>query len=169
VPAEGDFFSIADSATLDSMSSITVETWINIDTVAADPNMLLSKRTTASNGYVGFFTTTGWTFRFGTGAGTGLTYAAAPATGVWQQIVVTIGTGGSKFYINGVEVATSAYTGDSNNVNTTAALDLFEVNPRPQTGPVRMDGKVSVFRIYSSVLSAAEVTQNYNAVAGRYS
>jgi hypothetical protein len=169
VPAEGDFFSIADSATLDSMLSITVETWINIDTVDAGPNMLFSKRSTISDGYIGFFTTTGWTFRFGTGVGTGLTYAAAPATGVWQQIVATIGTGGSKFYINGVEVAASAYTGDSNNVNTTAALDLFEVNPRPQTGPVRMDGKVSVFRIYSSVLSAAEVTQNYNAVAGRYS
>jgi len=170
VPDEGDFFSIADSATLDTMTEISIEMWINIDSVSsAGPNMLLSKRTTASNGYVGFFTTTGWTFRFGTGAGTGLTYAAAPTTGVWQQIVATIGTGGSKFYINGVEVAASAYTGDSNNVNTTAALDLFEVNPRPQTGPVRMDGKVSVFRIYSSVLSAAEVTQNYNAVAGRYS
>jgi hypothetical protein len=169
VPDEGDFFSIADSATLDTMTEISIETWINIDTIPTGPNMLFSKRSTTSDGYIGFFTTTGWTFRFGTGVGTGLTYAAAPATGVWQQIVATIGSSGSKFYINGVEETSSVYTGDNNNINTAAALDLFEVNPRPQTGPVRMDGKVSVFRIYSSVLSASEVTQNYNAVASRYS
>lgn len=169
VPAEGDFFSIPDSATLDTMTEVTFEMWINIDAVsAAGPNMLFSKRSGASNGYVGFFTTTGWTFRFGTGVGTGLTHAVAPNTGVWQQVVATIGSAGSKFYINGTEVSSSAYTGDSNNIDTAAALDLFEVNPRPQTGPVRMDGKVSIFRIYSSVLSAAEVLANYNAVVGRY-
>jgi hypothetical protein len=169
IPAEGDFFSIVDSATLDSMTEITVEMWINIDTVnPAGPNMLFSKRATTNDGYVGFFTTTGWTFRFGTGTGTGLTYSTAPSTGVWQQAAATIGSAGSKFYINGAEVTSSVYTGNSANINTAAALDLFEVNPRPQVGPVRMDGKVSVFRIYSDTLSAAEVLQNYNTVAGRY-
>ena len=169
VPTDGDYFTIADQTVLDSMSEISVLMWINIDTVSASgPNMLFSKRGTTSNGYVGFFTTTGWTFRFGTGTGTGLTYGTAPTASVWQQIVVTIGATGSKMYINNSEVTSSAYTGTSANINTAAALDLFEVNPRPQTGPVRMDGKVSVFEIYDGILTLAEVQSKYNDRKDRY-
>ena len=148
VPGDGDYFTIADQTALDSMTGISILMWINIDAInAAGPNMLYSKRSSTSDGYVGFFTTTGWTFRFGTGTGTGLTYGTPPSTGVWQQVVVTIGAGGSKMYINDTEVASSIYTGNSANINTAAALDLFEVNPRPQTGPVKMNGKVGVFKI----------------------
>ena len=169
VPGDGDFFTISDDSVLDSMTEISFLMWINIDAISSSgPNMLFSKRSTISDGYVGFFTTTGWTFRFGTGTGTGLTYGTAPTTGVWQQIVVTIGSGGSKMYINNAEVVSSAYTGTSANVNTAAALDLFEVNPRPQTGPVRMDGKVSVFEIYDGILTLAEVQSKYNNRKDRY-
>lgn len=169
VPGDGDFFTISDASALDSMTEISFLMWINIDAiVGVSPNMLFSKRATTSDGYVGFFTSTGWTFRFGTGTGTGFTYGTAPTTGVWQQIVVTIGAAGSKMYINTSEVASSAYTGTSANVNTAAALDLFEVNPRPQTGPVRMDGKVSVFEIYDGVLTLSDVQSKYNNRKDRY-
>lgn len=169
VPGDGDFFSISDSSTLDSMSEFTMQMWINIDTIsAAGPNMLYSKRSAVSNGYVGFFSTTAWTFRFGTGTGTGFTYSTAPTTGVWQQFVVTIGSAGSKLYINGSEVANSNYTGNNTNINTTAALDLFNVNPRPQVGPVTMDGKVGVVKMYSGILSAAEVSSEFNLYKTRY-
>lgn len=169
VPADGDYFTIADQTVLDSMSEISVLMWINIDAVSnAGPNMLFSKRGTTSDGYVGFFTTTGCTFRFGTGTGTGLTYGTAPTTNVWQQVVVTIGATGSKMYINDAEVASSAYTGNGTNINTAAALDLFEVNPRPQSGPVKMDGKVGVFEIYNGILTIAEVQTKYNNYKDRY-
>ena len=169
VPADGDYFSIADTAALDSMTEISVLMWIQVDTIsAAGPNMLFSKRDSTSNGYVGFFTTTGWTFRFGTGTGTGLTYSTPPATNVWQQVVVTIGAAGSKMYINDAEVASSGYTGNSANINTAAALDLFEVNPRPQTGPVKMDGKVGVFKIYNGVLTLAQVQEQFSIYENRY-
>lgn len=169
VPGDGDYFTIADATVLDSMSEFSIQMWINIDTInAAGPNMLFSKRSTTNDGYVGFFTTTGWTFRLGTGAGTGLIYTAAPSTGVWQQIVATIGSSGSKLYINSSEVASSIYTGNPNNVNTAAALDLFEVNPRPQVGPVKMDGKVGIIKIYNGILTSAEITAEFNNYKSRY-
>lgn len=169
VPGDGDFFTISDTSSLDSMTEVSFEMWVNIDTVsAAGPNMLFSKRSTTSDGYVGFFTTTGWTFRFGTGTGTGITYSSTPTTSAWQHIVATIGSAGSKIYINGSEAASSAYTGTSGNVNTAASLDLFEVNPRPQVGPVRMDGKVGIFKIYNGVLTAANVLSNFNATKTRF-
>lgn len=170
VPGEGDFFSITDDRSLDSMTEFSVQMWINIDTInASGPNMLYSKRSTTSNGYVGFFSTTGWTFRLGTGTGTGLTYNTAPTTNTWQQIVATIGSSGSKLYINGSEVANSVYTGNTTNIQTVgAALDLFNVNPRPQTGPVTMDGKVGVVKIYNGMLSAANVSSEFNTYKSRY-
>lgn len=169
VPAEGDWFSVADAASLDSMTNITIETWFRLDTVsAAGPNMILSKRATTSNGYVAFLTTTGYTYRFGTGVGTGLTYSTAPTTGAWQQVLATIGSSGSRLYINGAQVQTSVYTGNSINVPTGAPLDLYQVNPRPQVGPVTLDGRVSIVRIYSRVLNSTEVQQNFDADRGRY-
>jgi len=169
VPGDGDFFSISDNSVLDSMSQLSVQMWINIDTInASGPNMLYSKRGTTSDGYVAFFTTTGWTFRFGTGTGTGFTYSTAPTTGAWQQFVVTIGSSGSKLYINGSEVTNSVYTGNNSNIITSAALDLFNVNPRPQTGPVTMDGKVGVVKLYNGVLSSADVTNEFNTYKTRY-
>ena len=169
VRTDSDWFSIADSDSLDTMSAITVEMWIrpddNLDT---SPTMLFSKRVTTSNGYVGFFTTGGYTFRVGTGTGTGLTYATGPTTGVWQQVVAAVGASGSVVYVNGAEAATSVYTGDFNNISTAASLDLFQVNPRPQTGPRLFDGRVSIVRIYSAVLTGAQVEQNYDAVKSRY-
>ena len=169
VPGDGDWFSIADADSLDTMSEITIEIWLNIDTVqGVSPNMLFSKRATTSDGYVGFFTATGYTYRFGTGTGTGLAYSTTPTTGTWQQIVATIGSAGSVLYINGASVTTSVYTGTPANVPQAAPLDLYQVNPRPQTGPVTLDGKVSIFRIYSTVLTAPQVSQNFNAIKDRY-
>ncbi len=169
VPGEGDFFTITDSSSLDSMTEISIEMWVNIDTISSSgPNMLLSKRVTTSDGYVGFFTTTGWTFRAGTGTGTGLTYGTAPTTGVWQHIVAVMGSTGSNFYINGSEVQNSAYTANSVSINTSAALDLFEVNPRPQTGPVRMDGKVGLVRIYNGSLSSVDVAARWSTTKTRF-
>lgn len=169
VPGDSDWFSISDSLSLDAMSQISIQMWINIDTVnASGPNMLFSKRSTTSDGYVGFFTTTGWTFRFGTGTGTGLTYSSTPSTGSWQQIVATIGSSGSVMYINGSQVTSSVYTGNSANINTNAALDLFQVNPRPQTGPVTMDGKTSIVKIYNGILTSSEVLDEFNNYKSRY-
>ena len=169
VPAEGDWFSVADAASLDSMTNITIETWFRLDTVnTAGPNMILSKRATTSNGYVAFLTTTGYTYRFGTGVGTGLTYSTSPITGAWQQILATISTGGSVLYINGAQVQTSVYTGTAANVPTAAPLDLYQVNPRPQVGPVTLDGRVSIVRIYSRALDSTEVQQNFDADRARY-
>jgi hypothetical protein len=169
VRTDGDWFSIADSSSLDSLSAISIEMWIrpddNLDT---SPTMLLSKRDVVSNGYVGFFTTGGYTFRAGTGTGTGLTYSTGPTVSAWQQVVATIGASGSVLFINGVQVTTNAYTGNFANVDTTASLDLFQVNPRPQVGPRTFDGRVGIVRIYSTSLSGSEVAQNYDAVKSRY-
>jgi hypothetical protein len=173
--ASGSFASITSSSSLDRLTSAgTFEFWLQLDSVVpSSPNMLLSKRSTVSDGYVAFVTTTGWTFRFGTSSASSLTLAATPETGVWRQIVFVVGSSGGRIHVNGavggpVVSTVPSYTGDASNTVTAAALDLFNVNPRPQTGPVTLDGRVAIVRIYATDLTAAQVAQNYEAERDRF-
>lgn len=165
-----DSFSITDSSTLDTMNSMSIEMWINTDTVqgTTSPHLLFSKRETTSNGYVGFFTSASYTFRFGTTSVNQLVWPSPPITGSWQQIVITVGSGsGGNVYRNGSLVQTSSYTGSFGNISTTANLLLGDVNPA-STGVYGYDGKISIFRMYNRVLSASEVLQNYNSKKTRF-
>lgn len=164
-----DSFSILDDSTLDTMNSMSIEMWINTDTVqgTTSPNLLFSKRSTTSNGYIGFFTSASYTFRIGTTSPTQLVWSVPPVTGSWQQLAITVGSGGSSVYRNGSLVQTSSYTGNFGNINTGADLLIGDVNPNA-TGVNGYDGKVSVFRIYNRVLSSSEVLQNYDAIKDRY-
>lgn len=169
-PGTRDSFQVADSASLDTMTAITIEQWIYISTFqqAAAPNLLFDKRTTTSDGYVGFFTSNGFTFRVGTSsAGGQITTAATPSLTVWQQVAVTVGAGGSKIYINGAEQASSAYVGDFNNINKAVALQICDLSIAAM-GTYALNGRIGVFRIYNAVLDGTEILANYTALASRY-
>jgi hypothetical protein len=169
---DGPYVTVADATTLDGMTAVTFELWLWVErVVGSGPNMLFSKRSTVSDGYVGFFTSSGWTFRLGTGVGTGLSVSGAPATEAWLQVSAVFGPDGSRLHVNGAAGASetsSTYTGDTANINTTAPLDLLNVNPRPQTGPVTMDGRLAIVRIYGAALTPQQVLQNFEAQRQRF-
>ena len=168
-PGINDSFRVADSASLDSMSSMSVEMWLRIDTVqgVGSPNILYDKRTVSSNGYIGFFTNTAYTFRAGTGSPSQFTYSATPTVGSWQHIVVTIGGSGSKMYINNSEVATDGYTGNFTNIDTSAILTIGDIGISAM-GVNSYDGEMGLFRIYDGVLSSSDVTTRWNATKSRF-
>lgn len=167
-PGTNDSFSVADDATLDSMSSISFEKWIRIDTVqgVGSPNLLFDKRS-GSTGYVGFFTNTAYTFRVGTASPTQFTYSATPTIGSWQHIIVTIGGSGSKMFINNSEVASDAYTGDFGNINNSNSLYVGDISIAA-TGVHSYDGEMGLFRIYNGVLTSEDVTTRWNATKSRF-
>jgi len=164
-----DSFSIPDSNSLDVLSSISIEMWIKINQVqgVGSANMLFSKRAANTNGYVGFFTNSAFVFRIGTSSPTQLSWSTTPSTGVWQQILITVGAGGSKIYQNGIEVVNSAYVGNFANINTAANLLIGDVNPN-NSSLFGYKGDMSIFRMYNTILSASDVVQNFDAVKNRY-
>lgn len=164
-----DSFAISDDNSLDVLSSLSIEMWININQVqgVGSANMLFSKRALNTNGYVGFFTNNSFVFRIGTSSPTQLSWSTTPSTGVWQQIVITVGAIGSKVYQNGLEVVNSAYVGNFANISTAASLLIGDVNPN-NTSLFGFKGDMSIFRMYNTILSASDVTQNYNAIVNRY-
>ena len=167
-PGTNDSFAVADDSSLYSMTSISFEMWIRIDTVqgVGSPNLLFDKRS-GSTGYVGFFTNTTYTFRVGTTTPTQFTYSATPTVGSWQHIIVTIGGSGSKMYINNSEVASGAYTGNFSNINSGSSLYIGDISIGA-TGVHSYDGEMGLFRIYDSVLSSDDVTTRWNATKSRF-
>lgn len=165
-----DSFSVSDDDTLDTMSQISFEMWININSIdgtLGSANMLFSKRGTNTNGYVGFFTNSQFLFRVGTGSGSQVSWSTTPSTSVWQQIVVTVGSEGSKIYQNGVEVSSSSYAGNFANIDTSANLVIGDINPNNTT--IRgFNGRISVFRIYNTILTSTDVLNNFNTIKDRY-
>lgn len=170
-PGTRDSFSITDSATLDTMSSISFEMWINIDSIqgTGSPNLLFDKRTATTNGFVGFFTNTGYTFRVGTSSPSQFSYSTIPTTGSWQHIVITIGSSGSKMYINDSEVSSSpSYTGNFSNINTAATMIIGDISIAAM-GVNAFDGKIGLFRIYDKILSSTDITSRWNLTRSRFS
>lgn len=165
-----DSFSITDTAILDSMNAITFEMWIRISTVQGVglANMLFSKRSVNTNGYVGFFTSSAFVFRVGTASPTQLSWSVTPTTSIWQQIIATVDSNGGNIYRNGIQVASDAsYVGNFSNINTSANLVIGDVNP-DNSGLFGFNGSMSIFKIYSRALSPIEVLTNYNSRKGRF-
>lgn len=84
--------------------------------------------------------------------------------GAWHHCVFTYDGSRNRTYYDGVLIATGGTTVVST-TNTTAILALG--------GAVEYGGNFSntrfgPFKVYNTVLSAAQVTQNYNALRGRY-
>lgn len=165
-----DHIRVLDDNTLDVLSNLSIEMWINIDTFSASGavNMLFSKRGTTSNGYVGFFSNNGLTFRIGTSSPSQLSWSTTLDLNTWQQIVITVGSGGSKVYRNGTEVVNNpSYVGNFANINTSANLLIGDINPLA-SGVYAFNGKMSIFRMYNTILTPAEVLNNFDVVKDRY-
>ena len=75
-------------------------------------------------------------------------------------------SGSLKVYLDGTQIASN-----SNTVNRTLNTCAFLIGAELDSGNVLgnyFDGKISNVRMYSKTLSAAEVTQNFNALRARY-
>lgn len=86
-------------------------------------------------------------------------------TGNWYNIVCSMNSGGSTMYTNGTVTGTGGGTGGGMNTNPSAVLFMG--------GDVRYDfrrlqGSIAALKVYSTALSAPQITQNWNAIRGRF-
>ena len=81
----------------------------------------------------------------------------------WTYVTITKDSNVVSFYVNGVFDVTRNYSFNNN-------LSITEVNiaySSRNTG-YRLNGNVGISQIYNRALSATEVSQNFNALRGRY-
>jgi hypothetical protein len=151
--------------TLANLVNLSLDCWVKFGTQITEYNGLISKTQSNSNGYelrtLDYTpTTTNVQFRYVGDIAATSGYNAT--NGIWYNISATGESGAQKLYING-----TLYT-----ANTVAAT------PSPH-GFNLLVGKLAYFstyllgniasaKIYNRALTAQEVSQNFNALRGRY-
>ena len=109
------------------------------------------------------------TFQVFNGANSSIAAGTTPTLtmGQWYNITGTMNAGGSSMYLNGTLVGTGGGLGGGNMVtNPNAVLYLG--------GDVRydfrfMNGAIAAIHVYNTALTAGQVSQNFNALRGRFS
>ena len=160
-----DFIKFDDDTALNSQT-ITLESWVNLDTTTSQQAFVFEKGTVNTQ-YSCFFEGNG-VFYFRTmslsNQDTSFTSATYMTAGVYSHIVCTVGAGTKTIYVDGVQVA--QVTGITGTMPTnTTGLFIGAYGPGVS---YRLNGKIAVSRVYTKALTAAEVTQNYNAQKSRF-
>jgi hypothetical protein len=86
-----------------------------------------------------------------------------PSTNTWYNIVIRRESNLSQFYLNGVYQNQRSFNSNINISNANLFL-CRSVHAENQ----HLDGKISVFQMYTKALKQTEISQNYNALKGRY-
>lgn len=159
-----DYVTIQQTAGALSQTIMTTEHWVKFDAFNSGGDILLMDRT-AFNGPTGIETFILGSPKVVSVRGSGGTRHDGNigiSTGVWTHICVVFIAGQASIYVNG-------------QFDTSGLIETVQ----PSTHPMHIgnfpgytiynfDGKWATLKIYHKALSASEVTQNYNALKGRF-
>jgi len=140
----------------------SVEVWINIDGLAGGCCTSIYSTDTWASGNLHFNLKTARDVEHainGGGPNNNNSPAGVIENGIWYHVVVTYDTtaaGETKFYIDGVEVTTSAHT-----ARTSATLIAAQVGA--WNGGRLLDARIDEFAIYDSILTPERVEAHYQA------
>ena len=147
-------------------SAITVESWVRTNVVGSYKKIIITGPA-SGQGVQGFYLSLGPSpsyIYFGviTNLGTNTAdYASTISTTRYNHIVGTYDSSSVKLYLNGTLVASSSLTGNI------ATGGICRISGYSNNNEV-WNGDISNIKIYSRALSAAEISQNYNTLKGRF-
>ena len=92
-------------------------------------------------------------------------YITNPTTQTWHQHVVVVNSGTGTVYVDKSSVATLSNFRTIGQSNGTLGIGIADksINYRGE-----YDGFISIVRVYTKALTAAEVQQNFNATRSRF-
>ena len=167
-----DFATITRTNSISPTTAISQESWVNFNS-SSDTQVIIGMQLgdSSNNSYALWYQ--GGLFLGEVGANgnfDNIGYTWTPTVGTWYHLSHTYDGTIQRLYINGVQVQTKNTSGLINyNVNNTKLVIGGDYNSGYDGGlTARMNGKISIVRIYDKALSASEVLQNYNALKGRF-
>jgi hypothetical protein len=167
-----DFATITRTNSISPTTAISQESWVNFNS-SSDTQVIIGMQLgdSSNNSYALWYQ--GGQFSGEVGANgnfDNIGYTWVPTVGTWYHLSHTYDGTIQRLYINGVQVQTKNTSGlISYNVNNTKLVIGGDYNSGYDGGlTARMNGKISIVRIYNRALSASEILQNYNALKGRF-
>lgn len=160
-----DYVSITNVSSIRPSAEMTICMWVKAISLTAGWNELLGQNP-YSGGYLIFLETGGTLIRslhYVNGTEYRCNTSQSISTSVFTHIVFTFKTGDAiRSYFNGVaDITTSLPAG----IFTYNTLNPFLIG---YPGGSVFNGNISTAQIYNRALSGTEVTQNFNALRGRY-
>lgn len=139
-------------------NNISVEAWYQ--STNNQPGIL--RTGISSSGFVfGYFSGTGTAWKVTKYGVIDLSTGVIPQNTSWHHVVLTYSsTTGTRIYIDGALSGTAL--GNTTNIR---AGNEFSIG---RSESIRHNGNIAIFRWYSSVLSASDVLQNFNATKSRF-
>ena len=159
-----DYITFGNTESIKNQDEGTISIWVHPETTSMKFALGWHGNTSnymrlqvSGNGTVTWLTEVG-------NVGNSLTSTATTPIDEWTNIIITQNGTNCKFYINGV------LQGDSGNDTWFATHPTLTLSLGSELswGGYDFDGKISNTLIYSRVLTAAEVLQNYNALKNRF-
>lgn len=152
-----------------ALSAFTLETWVYPTSSTSDESVMSRWFSSISTSSFLLYWDVGTSLGFdwvtvntlNTIYRTGVT----PANGTinaWNHVVATFSGSQLELFVNGSSVATAAFSGTlRSNSGLILGADVT-------VGARNLAGNIAVAKVYDRVLTAAEVTQNYNALKNRF-
>jgi len=157
------------SATIScSRTYYSIEWWARPTAVSNYDQMILMNSSGSEGSYWNGFTAhtnSSGTLNIGTNLSNYFAITGSPlVNGVWHNFTWTFNNGDARVYKNGVLIQQGTKSAHS------ADFILLQIGAGPTFGEgTRFDGNCASLKLYSNkVLTAAEVSQNFNALRGRY-
>ena len=150
-----------------SLNTVTLDLWVNIQTFTGN-RAILSKGSQAlgtGSTFAAWIVTATNTVRnrfFNFSGNSAFVTTPSLTSNVWYNLTWTYDNSNIRLYTNSSLTETSALVGPLvivNNTNLIIASDFYT-----QSAEMRSSG----FKMYNRALTQSEITQNYNAVKGRY-
>jgi hypothetical protein len=153
---------------LNITNNITVEVWVNQSTLVNHGGILVFGSALGEQWSLNSNSTSG--FEFGTNWPstwylTSPTVGSATAVNTWISVSLSFASGTTIWYVNGTLNQSIAQGISSLTSVSNAFVGMGNNFPG---GFEYFSGKMSVVRVYNRVLTAAEISQNFNAMRGRY-
>jgi hypothetical protein len=150
-----------------SFNTVTFDLWVNIQTFTGN-RAILSKGSQAlgsGSTFAAWILTATNTVRnrfYNFSGGSGFVTTANLSANTWYNLTWTYDNSNVRLYTNSSLTETAALVGPlivTNNTNLIIASDFYT-----QSAEMRSSG----FKMYNRALTQSEITQNYNAVKGRF-
>ena len=105
-------------------------------------------------------------YRNTSGSEIGVVYSSNPTTQVWHQHVLVVNSGTGTVYVDKSSIATISNFRTIGQSNGTLGIGIADKSGSNFRG--EYNGYISVVRIYSTNLSTAQITHNYDVMKGRF-
>jgi hypothetical protein len=160
-----DYADCGNNSVLNFTTNFTIGAWVNANATQASVDSGILGKITDANSYQGYmiwFTSGKVPTLYIRGTTLGATFPLSSNT--WYYVVGTYNGTTASLYINGI-------LNSSTNLSVSAdatASNFWVGKYQFSTGGRNFTGKVATAQAYNRALSADEVSQNFNALRGRY-